>query len=289
MAAGINMWSDISSIANNIQEDAIFIVREMGQMQGLVTQFRDAAGMNPRIGYKYNSGTAKAIGDDDDLTSEAFTPSADQTLTPAEIGLQFFVTDARAESEAPENILRDAALELGYAALDKVETDLITDIASLTGGTIGSAGTTLTWGHVAAGIARARNANKSNQIPLACVLHVYQAALLAKSASIAGATTVAATGVADQVTKQGMTQAFTFMGVPIYQVFASPDSADDFKGGVFPRNAIAIDWRRAIRVRPERDESRRGIEFNMSAIYAHGIWRPLRGVYIYADATAPSA
>jgi hypothetical protein len=283
------MWSDISSIARNLQEDAVFIVREMGQMQGLVTQFRDAAGMNPRIGYKYNSGTAKAIGDDDDLTSDAFTPSADQTLTPAEIGLQFFVTDARAESEAPENILRDAALELGYAALDKVETDLITDIASLTGGTIGSAGTTLTWGHVAAAISRARNANKSNQIPLACVLHVYQAALLAKSASVAGATTVAATGVADQVTRQGMTQAFTFYGVPIYQVFADPDSADDFKGGVFPRDAIAIDWRRAIRIRPERDESRRGVEFNMSAIYAHGIWRPKRGVYIYADATAPSA
>jgi len=286
----LNLYSDLSGIAQNLQDGAIFVLRESGQMQSVVRNFRDAKGGNPRVGYKYNQGTAQAIGEADDLTSSAFTPSADQTLTPAEIGLQFFITDLRADSDAPEDIIRDGITELGYAANDKVESDLIGDIASLTGGTVGAAGTTITWGHVAAAIARARNANKSNSVPLAAVLHAYQVSVLAKTASVAGASALPqAPGFTEEVSRKGIRPRFEFMGVPIYQVFASPDASDDFTGGVFPKDALAIDWRRAIRVRPERDESRRGAEFNMSAVYAHGIWRPTRGVQLIADASAPSS
>ena len=286
----LNLYGDLSGIAQNIQDNAIFVIRELGTMQGLITRFTDASGGNPRVGYKYNQGAAKAIGEADDLTSDAFTPSADQTLTPSEIGLQFFITDLRAESQAPESIVRDASLELGYAALDKVETDLVGDLASLTGGTVGTAGSTITWGYVSAAIAQARNANKSANKPLATVIHGYQAAVLAKTASIAGATSLAqAPSFTDEVTRNGLKKVFSFMGVPIYQVFASPDSSDDFTGGVFPQESLAIDWRRAIRVRPERDESRRGAEFNMSAVYAHGVWRPTRGVKMIFDATAPTS
>lgn len=284
-----NLWSDVSAIAQSIQEDAIFVVREAGQMQNLVTVFNDASGANPRVGYQYNKGTAQVVAESDDLTSHAFTPAQAQTLTPFEIGLQFFVTDLRAESEAPENIITDAGRELGFSALDLVETHLIGDMANLTGGTVGTAGGTITWGYLAAAIAQARNANKNVFVPLSAVVHGYQANALAKTASIAGATVVSAPGVSDQVTRQGLRQAFIFMDVPIYQVYASPDSNDDFTGGVFPRISIAIDWRRAIRVRPQRDESRRGTEYNMSAVYAHGIWQPARGVQMIFDAAMPTS
>lgn len=282
-----NQWSDVSAIAQSIQEDAMFVIREAGQMQGLVTVFNDASGANPRKSYQYNQGTAQVVGEADDLTSRAFTPALDQTLTPQEIGLQFFVTDLRSESEAPENIITDAGRELGLAALDKVESDLVGDMASLTGGSVGASGTVITWGYVAAAIALARNANKSNSIPLACVVHGYQWSVLAKAASVAGATVAAAPGFQEEITRTG--KVGMFMGVPIFQVFASPDTSTDFTGGVFPRDAIAIDWRRAIRVRPERDESRRGVEFNMSAVYAHGIWRPARGVKMLFNAAAPTS
>ena len=79
-----------------------------------------------------------------------------------------------------------------------------------------------------------------------------------------------------------------FQNVPIYQVFGGI-SGNDFTGGVFPREALAMDWRRQIRIRPQRDESRRGLELNMSAIYAHGVWRPELGVKMTFDATAPTA
>lgn len=287
----LNTYAAVSSLAQDIQDDAIFIVREMGLMSGLVTVLTDASGMNPRKGYQYNSGTALTVGESDDLVSYAFTPSADQTLTPAEIGLQFFVTDARVESDLPENWRNDAAQELGLAALDKIETDLIGDMASLTGGTIGTAGSVITWGYVAAAIAQARNANKNAAKPLVAVIHGYQWSVLAKAASVAGASVVNAPAFQDQITRGGgaSVQVATFMGVPIYQTFQAADGSGDFTGGVFPREAIALDWRRPVRIEPQREASRRGTELNMSAVYAHGVWRPARGVKMIFDATAPTS
>lgn len=287
--AQLNTWSDVSSIANSIQEDAYFIVREAGIMQNFVKVFNDARGGNLRKGYKFSSVSAATVAETDDLTSSAFTPSLNQTLTPAEIGAQFFISDLRADSEVPEMILTDAARELGFSAADKLNNDLAGDMGSLTGGTVGAAGTVITWGYVAAAIAQARNASKSTAVPLVAVIHGYQAAVLAKAASVAGATVITTPATNDLITQRGMSQAFSFLGVPIYQVFNAVDSGVDFKGGVFPRDAIALDWRRPIKVEAERDASRRGVELNMSAVYAHGVWRPDLGVTMYFDAATPTA
>lgn len=287
--AQINTWSDVSSIANSVLEDAYFIVREAGIMQNFVKVFNDARGGNPRVGHKFSSVTAASVAETDDLSSSAFTPSADQTLTPAEIGAQFFITDLRADSEVPEMILTDAARELGFSAADKLNNDLAGDMGSLTGGTVGAAGTVITWGYVAAAIAQARNASKSTSVPLVAVIHGYQAAVLAKAASVAGATVITTPATNDLITQRGMSQAFSFLGVPVYQVFNAVDSGIDFKGGVFPRDAIALDWRRPIKVEAERDASRRGIELNMSAVYAHGVWRPDLGITMYFDAATPTS
>ncbi len=287
--AQINTWSDVSSIANSVLEDAYFVVREAGIMQNFVKVFNDAKGGNLRKGYGYSSVTAATIAETDDLASSAFAPSAGQTLTPAEIGAQFFITDLRMDSETPEMILTDAARELGFSAADKLNDDLVSDMASLTGGTVGKAGTVITWGYVAAAIAQARNASKSTSVPLVAVVHGYQAAVLAKAASVAGATVITTPATNDLITQKGMAQAFSFMGVPIYQVFNAVDSGIDFKGGVFPRDAIALDWRRPIRIEAERDASRRGIELTMSAVYGHGVWRPELGVVMYFDAATPTS
>lgn len=286
MTTQLNTYEAVSSLAQNIQEDAVFIVRETGIMQSLVQTFTDARGMNPRVGYQYGQGTAKSIGESDDLTSDAFEPEADQTLTPAEIGEQFFITDARIDSQLPESIRNDGAMELGLAAADKVESDLISDMADLTGGTIGASGTAITWGYLAAAIAQARYVNKSNAIPLVAIIHGYQWSVLAKAASVAGSSLSQAPGVTEEITRTGFVA--TFMGVRVYQVQAEPTS-NNFTGGVFPKSAIAIDWRRPIRVEAERDASRRGWELNMSAIYAHGVWRPKLGIQMTFAATAPTS
>ena len=284
-----NIWSDVSSIAQRVESDAAFIIRETNYIEPTVTVFTDMTGMNLRRGYAYNNVTVNTIGDDDDLVSQAFTPSADQTLTPFQQGAQYFITDARAASDLPESILSDAARELGLGAADTVMTELCSEFPNLTGGTIGTTGATITWGYVAAAIAQARNANKSNNKPLSCVLHAYQVATLSKTASVSGASNVAYSDtVQTEVFRQGMRPQFIFMGVPIYQVFQAANSSTDFVGGVYPKEALAVDWRQKPRIEAERDASRRGIELNLSYIYDTGIWRPLRGVQTIFNMTAPT-
>jgi len=293
--AGLNLFSDLGAIAQNIQDNAIFVIRESYVMPSVVKTFTDLTSANARVGYKYNQGTAGTIAEADDLTSSSFVPSADQTLTPVEIGLQFFISDKRADSSGnvPEDVLIDAAKELGYAAGDLVQYHLLTDIASLTGGTVGAYGSALTWGHAANAIAAARQANKSGATPMTFIMHNYQYLKLAASASVAGAAVINAPSYGDELTRKGYVQ--QYMGVPIVQVYAGTPAVNGtggtawFSGGVFPEDAIALDWRRQIRVRAQRDESRRGVELNMTAIYAHGVWRPTKGVQFVGFATLPAA
>ena len=292
--AGLNLYSDMSSIAQSVQDDAIFVIRESYIMPSLVKPFNDLSSSNPRVGYKYNQGTAGTLAEADDLTSSSFIPSADQTLTPREFGLQFFISDQRADSSGnlPEDVLVDAARELGMAAGDKIQQDLLLDMGSLTAGTVGGVATVPTWGHLAAAIAQARQANKSSGAPIKVVMHGYQWAKLASLASIAGATVAVSPGYTEEVTRTGFVA--TFMGAQLYQVYAGTPAVIGtgatawFSAGVFAPDAIAIDWRRPIRVRPQRDESRRGVELNMTGVYAHGLWRPDRGMTLRMFATAPN-
>ena len=287
--AQINTWSDVSSLAPYILEDARFIIREAGIMQNFVQVFNDAKGGNLRLGHDYNSVSAVTLAETDDLTSSALTPSAALTLTPGRIGAQFFITDLRRDSEAPESIMTAAAQELGFAAADKINGDLVGDMGGLTGGTVGAAGTAITWGYLAAAIAQARKANKNLTAPLVAVIHGYQAAVLAKAASVAGATVITTPATNDQITSKGLAQAFSYMGVPIYQVFNDVDANTDFTGGVFPKGAIALDWRKAISIESERDSSRFGTELNMNAVYAHGVWQPTLGIKLIFDAATPTS
>jgi hypothetical protein len=287
--AQLNTYADVSALALAVQHDAVFIERDTNFMPQIVTAFGDMSGLNQRTNYHYNQGTATDIGEDDDLASSAFTPSALSTLTPSEIGLQFFLTDSRAESDLPENIRNDAAQELGFAARDKIETDLLGEFANLTGGTVGAAGTVITWGYVFAAATVCRASMKNRSLPLSLVLHEYQWHVLAKAASIAGITLAQ---VPDKLVGGSSWYMGTVMGANI-NVFATTnitiDSNVDARGAIFARPAIAYDVRRPIRVEPERDASRRGYELNMSAVYAHGVWRPTYGVQMLFDAATPSS
>lgn len=292
MTTAINAWSDISSISNSMLTDAVFVVREAQTVANLVNTFTDMSGGNLRKNFGYNKNTAGTIGETTDLTSTSFAATAMQTLTPKEIGLQYFVSDLRAESESPDRIRTDGARDLGFAAAAKVEADLFALFGSLTGGSAGGTGTsgTPTWGFLSAAIAQARNANKRTNVPLACVVHGYTWSVLAKSASIAGASLAQAPSVTDEITRTGYVG--QFMGVPIYQIYQDVTGTGATAwayGAVFPREAIALDWRRPIRIEGQRDASMRGTEFNMSAVYAAGIWRPELGVYFQALAATPTS
>jgi hypothetical protein len=284
-----NTWANVVAIAQSIQEDAILLERSINLMGGLVRTYRDASGLNDRKSYQYTQATVNLVAETDDLTSQAFTPSLLSTLTPYEYGAQFFITDSRIEGDSPDDIRNDGALELGLAMAGKVEADLLGLFSSLTGGTIDAGtGTALTWGNVAAGIARARVSIKSQVMPLAVVLHEYQYFALAKAAAVAGTSNITYNeAFVDPILRRWYRG--DFAGA---QIFVSTNSAmisgNNATGAVFSRDAIAMDWRRAPRIEPERDASRRGYELNLSAVYAKGVWRPTFGVKLIGDAQAPT-
>jgi len=281
----LNPSSDITAFINTVFEAAILVARDNNVMTGLVRGFNDRTGLATRQNSQYNGATVNAIAETDDLTGQAFTPSSIATLTPSEVGAQYFLTDARVESD-PFAVRQDAATDLGMAMATKMETDLIGAFTSFTGGTVGAAGTAITWGHLMAMQARLV-ANKA-PAPYYAVLHPYQWQVLAKAASVAGSQTNAAASLLEQVNQQ-----FLVRTVGALNIFVSSnvsiDGSDDAVIGVFSRDALALDIRRAPRIEPERDASRRGYELNLSAIYGKGVWRPTFGIKGTFDATAPTS
>jgi len=282
MATGLNTYTNIASFVNTIFEDALFIARDNNLMQPLVTVFNDAQGMAARKNQEYGTATIQAVGESDDLVSQTFHPTALSTLTPAEYAGQFFITDTRMESD-PFGAQTDAAYELGVAMAQSIENNLIAAFNSLTGGTVGAAGTVITWGHVMA--ARARLQTQHAPLPYALVIHPYTWNALAKAASIA-TNTASAPNFTDEVTARYRVS--SALGIDFFVSSNIPiDASADAVGAMFSRQAIALDIRRAPRMEPERDASRRGLELNMSTVYAYGVWRPTHGIKMVFDATAP--
>lgn len=278
--------ADISAYMQTIFEDAMFVARENSVMPALVTTFTDESDeARTRTRSEYGSATIATIGETDDLQSQAFTPVAGSVLTPAEAGGQFFITDKRLSSD-PFGVQADAASELGMATAKKINSDLLGDIASLTGGTVGSAGTTISWGHFFAALSQLEVATKKAG-PYICVMHVYQWHILAKAAAVAS-TVTNAPNFQDEVMRQWYVG--TVGPVDIHATTdLTIDTSTDAQGGMFSRQAIALDDRRAPRLEPERDASRRGWELNMTTVYAHGVWRPAFGIVMNFDAATPTS
>lgn len=277
--------SDIQSPTDYIQsiyEDALFVAREQNLMSSLVTNYT-GQGVAPRVSSEYSSATIAAVNDDDDLSSQSFAPTVLSTLTPSEVGAQYLITDQRLESD-PMGVQQAAALELGSAMATKIETDLIGNFSSFTGGTAGAAGSTMTWDYFFAAVSQLR-AQKA-PAPYYAVLHPYQIHDLAKAAAVTG-TINNVPNFGDEVMRNRF-----FMMAAGCMVFESanltPDASDDVTAGIFSPLALALDVRRAPRIEPERDASRRATELNLSSVYAHGVWRPKYGVQLISDASTPS-
>jgi hypothetical protein len=284
--ANLNPSTDIDSYIQTIFDDAVFVAREASFMVPLVSQFGDTTDeRKPRQRSDYNEATISVISEVDDLASQAFTPTPGNTITPSEAGGQFFLTDTRVSAD-PFTVRSDAAEELGMAMANKINDDLLSNIASLTGGTVGAAGTSITWGHFFATLAQLQNATKK-RAPYVCVLHEYQWFVLAKSAAVA-ATVTNAPNFQDEIMMRwyvgtvGPVDIFTTTDLTV-------DASDDASGGMWQRQAIAFDGRRPIRMEPERDASRRGWELNMTSVYAHGVWRSDFGIVMTFDASTPTS
>jgi hypothetical protein len=279
----LNTYSDISGFVTTVYEDALFVVRDNNVMAALVATFNDRMGLAPRTGSEYNSVTINEVGESDDLVSQSFTPSVLSTLTPSEKAAQFFLTDSRIESDS-FGAQADASTELGVGLAQKVETDLLALATSFTGGTIGAVATVPTWGWFMGALTKLRAQNAP--MPYYAVFHPNQWHYLGTAVVPAGAQTNAPQ-FQDEVMRN-----FYVGNVAGVSIFVSSNvtltGGTAATGGMFARPAIGLDWRRAPRLEPQRDASRRGWELNLSTVYAAGVWRPKFGVQMISNAATPS-
>lgn len=281
MTVANNLYSDISTLVNTIYADALIVARENQVMQPLVTLLTDKSGLAVRTNAKYGTATINTVGEGDDLTSQAFTQSADQSLTPYEYGAQFFFTDSRFESD-PWAVRQDATLELGRAFGQRVDSLLVSSFSSLTAGTSGTTTANMTWADFFSGLVKLRAAYAPQ--PYVAVLHPYQWHCLG-TAIAPGVTVTNSPKIQDAF----ITQYFVgnVSGVDVY-LDGNITTGTACDAAMFSRSAIALDIRRAMRIEPERDASRRGWEMNLSAVLAYGVWRPQYGVLMRTIGTAPA-
>lgn len=286
MAYGANTYANISAFVNTIYEGATLILREDLLSPSIVRVYDDRMGLAVRVASEYGTATINTVGEADDLTSQVFSPTASGTLTPAEYGGQFLLTDSRMESD-PFGVRADAAAELGAAMAENVDTKVFSNLSSLSGGTVGASGSAISWTYVFNGFSLLRGLKLKP--PYVCVMHPYNWTILARAASVAGSSTNASERLKEQVNSNYLASVIGNDYLIVQSSLVQTASTDVYAGFWSLRNPpIALDVRRAPRLEPERDASRRAWELNMSGIFAHGAYKPTKGVHGIFALTTPA-
>lgn len=288
MAAGRTTYSDISARVNDLIDDSLAVARMANYLTPTITNL-SARGMMDRKVNEYNAVTFSTVGEDDDTSAQQFSKDALSTLTPSSYGARVDITDQRAETDF-DSEMANAAQELGSAAAKHIDNTIADQFTSVTGGTIGSAGTAITWAHITKAYAILNNQGIPAGAPVYCALHPYQWEPLLRANTIAGSSVSVAPNFQDR-----MTAAPNFFNVPMFQGITfvisnsiDVDASDDAYGCIYVPQAFAVDTRRPFMIEPERDASRQLTELNASMWYAAGVWRASFAVAILSDASTPS-
>jgi hypothetical protein len=287
MAYGNSKWSDVSSLIDNIHEDALFVLRTYNRVVRTVKIFNDSAGFQPRDVNRYGQANVREVAEYEDVVSTAFNPAALATLTPARHADTFLLTDQRVASDR-ENVREDGAMELGMSFAKYVDDLVCDDFASLTGGTIGSAGGTILFSDLIK--ARAILENLSVPGPYYATLHPYQiSALMVDSLTNNSGELINAPQFQDDLLTETF---FNVRGFSDIIVVSSPsvnvDASDDADGAMYGRLALAYDERKGFEIEPQRDASREAFEMNARMWFAHGVYDAGRGIRLIGDAATPS-
>lgn len=268
----VNTSGSISTYLSNMFEAALLAARENSIMPRLVTVFNDAQGMHGRAFSTYSGGTFGTVGEATDVTAQGFTPSTDGTLTPYVYSASYHLSDMRIASD-PFSVVRDAATDLGQLYGVGVDTDLVGLFDNLTTGTVGATVTALAWGTcILKASAKIRAAKAPG--PYSVVLHPAQWYDLS-------AGTPPTLFQSDELKREfGQFYQASYAGLDFYVDANITNTSGTVVGGMFNRQAIALDIRRGFRIEMERHPSigGGGNEYVASAVYATGTYRPTFGV-----------
>jgi hypothetical protein len=274
------IYSDISSWVNPVLEACEFYLQQRTFMPQIVQVFNDRTGMMVRKGDKYSAGSASALTDNTDLsTAQTVTRTAFGTLTPGEVGDLFIVSDQRMESDNVDDIMSDLVEHIGNAMATHLDSVLLTKFTSFTGGSVGTAGGSLTWANIAGAQAYLRAAGVPG--PYNLVVHEYAWYDLAIQAD-----NTMPLIVEESLRNAGSFYVGSFGDMRIYTTGVM-GTGTAVVNGIFNSKAIGYDIRRPLRIRLERNESLRATEIVWTHVYGAGVWRAEMGAKIVADASAP--
>lgn len=286
MATGITTYAGSSALINAIYEGSLLTLRSMNLLVPTVQVFTDQSGLAPRKVTSRPSANVRARGEGEDITPTKFDKSLLNTLTPAIYSDQFFITDQDIRSEN-ESVRDQASMELGAAFAENIDTNIASNFASLTGGTIGSAGGTILWPNIIAAKAKLRQAKVPG--PYYCVLGDGQwYHLLVNSGTVDNSISRAQAFAEELVDNYYVTSK---LGDVVFVVCPNVSGAGGTAayGAMYARLAMAYDERMAYYIEPQRDASRTGTELNANMEYAHGVWAPTRGVQIIGTDVVPTS
>lgn len=280
--ASESTYGTMSTLIGNIYDLALLTAQEFNIMAPLVTVKNDLSDSRPRVWSTYTGGTFASIDENTDGTAQAFHATAAGTLTPALYFQQIFLTDRRIKTD-PMDAQSEAGQHLGETAAAHVDTSLVGQMASFTGGTVGAGSASLTWTNVM----RAQSILRTLKVPgpYTCVLHpVHWYALTSATADVP---TLLQN---NQMFMDSMLRPFymgSYSGVD-FLVDANITAGSASSGGMFGKQAIILDIREAFTITPQYDASRAGggWELNAKIEYAYGLLRPTFGVRMIGMGTA---
>ena len=271
--AGESTYDGIKTLVANIYDLALLTAQEGNVIAPFVTVFNET-GSAPRVFGSYSGGTFASVAEDADMTPQAFNASASGTITPATYGQQFLLTTRRIRSD-PNNAQAEAGQYLGETAAAHIDTNLAGVFSSFTGGSVGTAGGTLTWTN----ILRAQAYMRTNKIfgRYTVILHPVQWFYLTSG------TTGVPTFIDNPDLKNSIIGGFYQASFSNMDFFADANIASGTAAvaGMFAKPAIALDMRQPFTINPQWDASYSGSgawELNASMEYGFGVYHPTYGV-----------
>jgi len=274
--ANESTYAGIAGLVANVYEVAMQVATEGNVIAPFVTQFNDSQSAAPRVFGSYSGGTFLAYDEATDMSQQAFNASVEGTLTPSVYGSMALLTKRRLDSD-PANATREAGLHLGNAASQHIDTNLAGLFSSLTGGTVGTAGGTITW----ANVFRAQAYIRAQKIfgRYACVMRPEQWYYLT-SATTGVPTLMQNTAIAESIIGGFYVASFSNLD---FFVDANITSGTAAVAGMFARTALALDVRQPFTLAPQWNASYSGNgawEVNASMEYAYGTYHPKHGAQL---------
>ena len=264
----------LNDLLPTIVQEAMFVANERSIMRGLVKNYSLAPAQGKTIQVPiYPVQTAASLTEGDDFNIAAVSTDV-ATFNIGQVGIATMVTDL-ALNASSSNVVADLGRLFGEAVAKKIDTDLMSLFASFTTNTVGSTTTVVTPALVMQAITKL----KAQAVPsegLVAVLHPNVAYDLKASLTTTGNTAFTG-GAFGDVANEAMRMGYIgqLFGVPVFESSNVPaiagGDANDYRGGVFHRDALGFGLMRDITIETQRRARAIGTDVVCSAMYGTGV------------------